>query len=289
MSGRLKYCIVRYTPDRGVGERINIGIAILNPATMSVDVVLDERGTALTAVFDGFSQHAYKKWVKEFKSSLRQTGLKWMNRLPFDEDRTPTFSSLLGEAQSSWGDSIDVSEERVILAYDTDSTVLRDLYERYVGGQRTEAARYTPHFTESRIWDRFQGALRAHRLASLITTMNVDVMGMKPFAFEHTIKVEKFRALQPVSFDLADDVAIKNRVARWAGLSTRFVPNDDLEGIYYLVAPPAKEDLMGEYRAAIEWLSATNLARQIVEVSTANDFAARTESEIREKGIALVL
>jgi hypothetical protein len=109
---------------------------------------------------------------------------------------------------------------------------------------------------------------------------------MSPFEFEHTIKVEKFRALQPVSFDLVDEEAIKGKVARWAGLSSRIEPPDDLEGIYYLVAPPSKQALLGEYESAVKWLADTHFAREVIEVSNAEDFASRIEREINRGGAA---
>lgn len=279
------YCLVRYMPDRGAGERINVGVVLFDPLSRLLDVALDERGAALVCAFNGFSLKGYKVWASDFRSAIRHVGLRWNQRLPLEDDEAPALSSLLNEAQASWGSSVEASEERRVAAYASPRHVLEDLYERYVASQRPEGGRGRPQFSESKIWETFHSALRRQRLGPYIASISVDMKDMKPLVFEHSIRVEGWRALQPVSFDLLDEESIKGKAARWAGLTSRMARRDDLEGIVYLVAPPKPPDLYAEYEAAVEWLRDTEYSRAVVDVKHAPDLAVSLHADLEELGL----
>jgi hypothetical protein len=277
-----QYTVLRYIYDSFTGEFLNVGLAFYSqsPAFFKAKFLLKyKRITGAFPEADGEFYRTYisrlqtkADWVAEKVNSDQMSLESWLPgrieelllRILTKDDSAIQFGPVLGGMANDLEDTYE------------------DLYTRLV-----EA--HLPHEedlsrSEDEIWSAFSKPLREYdvirRLKPIVIHTKKDDV-----EFEHAWKNGRWKAMQPLSFDLVKAGSIINKARQYLGTNVILGYSDEISKVYYLLGRPHRDDIalqkaydkgkdllgIGEHTQKIE----------IIEEDGKEDFARHISSIIK--------
>lgn len=251
------YVVLRYRHDAIAGESVNVGVVLHCAQTGFLGHKLTLQFGRLRSIFPDLDGDAFRTSIRAVRHGLdtlsRREKADMLSRLETAESHA---QAVLPKDDSSfiWGNigaglTADPQDE------------MERLFQRFVTWYEEDKI---SRRSDSDIWRPVRDKLSDRHLSDRLeaTTINSDLTSVK---FEHTWKNGALHCYQPLSFDLATEDNIQDKVARWSGhllhlqdSSEEFVP-------YFIVGRPSDLSLTDTYQKAIRALKMSPHNPQIYE------------------------
>lgn len=277
------YVIVRYSPDLGAGECLNVGVVLAANDGSYLELLLDERKQRLGCSFGSFDRKSYSQWVRSFRTVCHRAYSDRTHTLFKPDDGRAILPAVLERARRDPSLSIKFSEERYIEPYRKPDRILRDLFDRYVDRQAPSAEKSLRRDDQD-VWRVFREQLSLRQLSRYLGEAEVPIKKMAPLRFEHAYRNGKLHLLQPMTFDYTEAERIRDKAVRWLGYAQSFEDVESIGGIYFLVAKPSDWRLQQSYDGALESLSDLPIRSRVYEDVEAKAFAADFERLVHANG-----
>lgn len=277
-----KFRILRYIHDSFTGEFLNIGLALYSQAIPYLQIRLLQKYGRITNTFPGVEGYDFHRYISSLQNKFDNLADKINSKqLTIEQLSLEGIDNLLATVLPPDDSAVQFGPIQGGMAGDL-GAVFSDLYFRLV-------EEYLPtdeHLsrTENEIWNLFNKPLRLHNVTGLlhptiIHTSNDDI------ELEHAWKNGKWKALQPISFDLKQTGTIQNKARLWLGINVILEESSEVACIYYLLGKPRRDNLALQkaYFKAKDLLGTGNHSKkiEIIEEDNAEEFAKEISPLIR--------
>lgn len=251
------YVVLRYVPDQGAGEGLNIGVIVYSEQARYFGHRIDSHYERLSRAFATFDGPAFRRAVANLLHAFRDTERGFSERPLLSGDRSLT--EWLRALMPDIGGSLTFTTPRHGLAENLSEEV-GILFDRMVESQKAtgdDAARRD----DAQVWRAYEKALSpkvssALRPKSFTTdTVKVD--------FEHAIKNGAWHVIQPISMDYKQAESMQRKASQWAGTAMGLEGAADLGTIFFLLGEPAAH--RSAYDRARALLDRVPVTHEIIE------------------------
>lgn len=281
-----QFIILRYVHDSFTGEFLNVGLALYSPSAQFFRARFLPKFARITATFPDADGEHYRTYINRLQliadDLAERVNSKQISFLPSHSDQV---SELVTQILQPDDSAIQFSPIKGGMASDLDET-FEDLYlrlvEAYIEHDKTASR------NEAQIWHLYSKPLREYNVIyrlkpTIIHASKTDV------EFEHAWKNGRWKAMQPLSFDLMHASNIKSKAFQYLGTNVVLDSSKEFSKLYYLLGEPRRDDrnLQKAYNQAKDLLGTGEHAKKIVlvEEDGAEDFARYIGPEI-EKDIS---
>jgi hypothetical protein len=180
----------------------------------------------------------------------------------------PDDSSIqFGEAQGGMTDDFDITFD--------------DLYKRLV--EIHLPLEENESRNEAEVWSYFSKLLREQNVIRLLKPAVIHT-DKQDFEFEHAWKNGRWKALEPLSFDLVNPGNIRRKALQYFGQNVVLEASKEINKLYYLLGKPRRDDslVLKAYAKAKDLLGTGEHAKKIelIEEDEAEDFAREIAPKI---------
>ena|SRR5690625_310813 len=165
-------------------------------------------------------------------------------------------------------------------ATDLDATTQR-LFSRYC--EKYDRRPQRKRVTDKDAWRKFATKLRDRRLDTYFTEKRIEGK-LDHVKFPFAWKNGEWHCIEPLSFDLADEDAIRNKAHRHIGEITTISDAQEDFALYYIATPPSDDQLKDSFARAMRMLQAAPHRKLEVlsEESEQNAFLDNITKQIAE-------
>jgi hypothetical protein len=267
--------LLRYVPDEGTGEQLNVGVAMRTLDGHFFDVALVDSWTRITAAFPATHAPTVRAAFLRLARGLRDR---------FDEEHFP-LTSLSQEVAALVSCDGAVRCSPVLEGTTTDAAAtFRRLMARHVEAQQKPKAPRVSRTDEEvkkvllAVFDRHGSLTAKLQPRTLKSPMHKFEMN-----FEHCWKNGKWNCVHAVSLDLADAHEIQEKANGWIGRTRVMEPSrQDAQLVLFVGLPPA--DRADARDAAVDAVAA--LGEQVTGEAIlyleeqADELATRVEKDL---------
>jgi len=276
-----QYMILRYIHDSFTGEFLNIGLAIFCQSPAYFKAKLLTKYHRITSTFPETNGDLYKSYIGHLQTRIDQLGDKINSKQStFDPWLPQRIDELLSKVLPVDDSSIQFGPVHGGTTSDPEST-FESLFQRLVEFYLPQEEKVSR--SEADIWSLFSKHLKTHNVVSRLRPTVIHT-AVEEIEFEHAWKNGRWKALQPVSFDLMHSGSIKNKAFQYLGTNVSLEECRDFGKIYYLLGGPRRDDpsLKQAYSKAKDLLGLGKHASKVelIEEDAAEDFANSVSPEI---------
>ena len=277
MKSPFTYCIIRYTPDPGAGESLNIGVLMLAHTDRAISWRFDHHYRRLSEAFAGFNGLVYRQSIERVEEALRavsdSAGRELIGGRAFTS-ALEVFRAVISDE----GLSLSISEPRGGVTSDAAGD-LAMLFERMVESRGPEKAEYQRR-TDDHVWrtvfaPRIPPDVINKLTPKKFTTTDTEV------EFDHAYKNGLWHLVQTVSLDYKTSDTIQKKAQQWAGTSLGLESAQGIGTIYFLLGAPREQKLMKSYERAKNLIGKAPVPHAIVEERDADKFAEQITDIVR--------
>jgi hypothetical protein len=225
------YVVLRYVPDPGAGEGLNVGVVLYSEGERHFAHRIDSRYERLSSAFAQFDGQAFRRTVANLKHAFRDAERSFAGAPLFSGDRSLSdwLKTILPD-----GGSLHFTSPRHGLSSDLAEEV-NALYDRMVESQKARTDDL-PRRDDAQVWRDYQKLLNPRVVNALqpksFTTQLVTV------EFEHAVKNGAWHVIQPLSMDFRQAEGIQRKASQWAGTAMGLVGVPDLGTVFFLLGEP---------------------------------------------------
>jgi hypothetical protein len=259
--------VLRYVPDQGAGEGLNIGVIVYSEQARYFGHRVDSHYERLSRAFATFDGQAFRRAVANLLHAFRDTEHSFSERPLLSDDRS--LVEWLRALMPDVGGSMTFTTPRHGLAEDLTEEV-GFLFERMVESQRAKSDE-SPRRDDAQVWQAYERSLapavsRHLRSKSFVTaSVSVD--------FEHAVKNGAWHVLQPISMDYKQSESMQRKASQWVGTAVGLQEARDLGTIFFLLGEPVAH--RKAYDRAKALLSRAPVNHEIIEERDAERFNRR--------------
>lgn len=272
-----QYQILRYRPDAVSGEFVNVGLVYFDPASRFLKAGMLDKYKRISQFFSDVSGAFLMQSLKHLSTKVAKLSQQLVNELDYSRFQTvadvtatllpPDDNGLFfSETFKGWHISHEVSFEelyqRIVEQYLETSTERHDDSYAWKHVYKTWFDRY--HLTE--------------KLKSQTVKTATDA-----FDFDKTYQNGALHCFQSLSFDLKNDIAIKNKIYLWSARINELKTSEQLVKLYLLSVFPKNKDYsaMLESKLSIE---SENIVVELVQEEDAEKMVKKVKEELEAGG-----
>jgi hypothetical protein len=225
------YVVLRYVPDPGAGEGLNVGVIIYSDAEPHFVHRIDSHYERLSRAFARFDGPAFRRTVNDLVRAFRDAQRSFASAPLFSNDRSLAdwLKAVLPD-----GGSLQFTSPRHGLSGDL-AGELDALYARMVDSQKARAED-VPRRDDAQVWRDYQRSLNP-RVANALQT-KAFTTPLVSVEFEHAVKNGAWHVIQPISMDYRQAEGIQRKASQWAGTAMGLAGVPDLGTVFFLLGEP---------------------------------------------------
>jgi hypothetical protein len=273
---RFEAVILRFAPDLGSGEALNVGVAMRTPDGSFFDLRCLSGLTRITGAFPEAHGPTVRMVFRQLDAAFRKT---------FSEGLLP-LTSLSDELRRVAPDpdgGLQWSEPIAGVTSNARQT-FEALYQRYVDRHTKDLGARVSR-SDAEVEDRFVEALRCRGIAQRLSPYVLRSPAHRTFLheFRHCWQNGQWSCVEPLSLDLLEPRTIQEKASVWIGNVRILSPSSQNARVVFFVGLPP--DSRAEAHEAAEDAVAA-LAEQtrdeaaIYREDQADDLAARVQAEL---------
>jgi hypothetical protein len=275
------YSIIKYVHDPGAGEALNVGVLLYAPIKGFLRAVFEYRFERLSSTFAGFNGDYYKRALKHFEVALEKIDLEpplILFPTPSTDDDVSKFFALLvpdGELNFQFGPVLaGITEDP--------NQALQQIFDRMVRSQYQQVS--SERRSDDEVWAVYNKSLTKKQISSKLRPWAGATDEIK-FKFDHAIKNQHWRVLQPVSMDYMRAEGIQRKTTQLLGTGMALSGHPELEMMYILLGMPRAEGYLTTYEKAKNLLHKLPIKHELIEESEAEQFAEDLADYMRKHGL----
>ncbi len=269
-----QFAVLRYIHDSFTGEFLNVGVAFYCQSPAFFKVRLLQKYGRITNAFPLANGEFYRRYISSLQTKFDKLAEKVNSKqTAFEEWLPDRIEELLSQVLPPDDSSIQFGEAQDGMTNDLETTS-DDIYKRLV------EAHLPIEENQSRsdldIWSVFSKTLREQNVIRYLrpTIIHADSQDIE---FEHAWKNGRWKALQPLSFDLIHPGNIDKKAWQYFGRNVILQKSKELTILYYLLGKPRRDDaaVLKHYAKAKDLLGSSEHSKKIklIEEDEAEDFA----------------
>lgn len=271
------YCVIRYMPDPGADERLNIGVLVFSKTTAEIYWRFEERYERLSSTFAGFNGKVYRAQIARLGEALASASAA-SQRPMLHDSRYQSAVDVLTSVISDEGLCLNISKPRSGIT-DNLRSEMNNIFDRMVVSRRATKPELQ-HRTDEQLWrsvfePRLPPDVRAQLQPKTFQTSDVEV------SFEHAFKNGAWHVVQPISFDYKTVETVRKRASEWAGTSLGLQNAAELGKIYFVLGAPEDPAVFAAYDKAKRLLDKAPVKHEIIEEKDAAHFAEALTAVVR--------
>jgi hypothetical protein len=233
-------------------------------------VRLLQKYSRITSTFPIADGEFYRRYISVLQSKFDHLAKPYCNpQMPLELVNPNNFNDLIEKVLPPDDSTIQFGPIQGGMANDLDA-VFDDLYIRLVEAYLKSNEK--PSKSEQEIWMQFSTPLRKNLAFSMLQSTAIQTSKDK-IQLEHAWKNGKWKAIQPISFDLLHAGSIQNKSLQWFGTNILLNESPDIGNIFCLLAKPSREDkdLQKAYITAKDLLGSNQYCNK-VEIIEEKDY-----------------
>ncbi|HLG59719.1 MAG TPA: DUF3037 domain-containing protein [Vicinamibacterales bacterium] len=251
------YVVLRYVPDQGAGESLNVGVVLYSESSRFFDSKIDSHYERLSQAFATFDGPAYRRAVASLIHAFRGAERSLSDRPLLADDRS--LIDWLRTLMPDIGGSLSFTIPRHGIAEDLAEEVAV-LYERMVQSQGTGSGEHTRR-DDAQVWRTYEKLLKP-AISKQLRPKSFATDSVK-VDFEHAIKNGAWHVIQPVSMDFQQPESMQRKASQWVGTAVGLNGAPELGTIFFLLGEPAKH--RKAYERAKALLDQAPVKHEIIE------------------------
>jgi hypothetical protein len=294
MTDRKKftYVVLRYTPDLVTSEFLNVGLIMHSETVGMLFFRTRKTFSRLKGAFPRFDSSAFKSVMEALDRAL-DNEKKLVNHGLLDSaiSRAGPFPDLHTHALHFGQERNALSVAKRVIRVDEClhvselgsgsgkdmSVVFEQFFERLV---KAHDSQQSDRKTEDDVWKPVRQKLEERHLAAKLR-QTVIAGDVDEITFRHAWKNGKWHAYEPLSFDLADDEAIKQKARRWRGQLDAVAEGAEDFRANFIAGAPTKADLIPAYKNALQILAGAKQHPAIFEEAEVDTLVEQIEEDIK--------
>jgi hypothetical protein len=269
-----EFSVLRYSYDPVTQEFINVGIVLYSPSTRLLQAQINSSYGRATKVFGKIDGSRYRFVLRHLQRELETLGNDLSQGLLFDS---------LGNMESALARILPKDDSS--LRFDRGGAGVADdmvkacdkLYRRYVVGSN-------PGQTEGRtredVWRTFRKPLERLSLTNNFVPKQIAASDYV-YDFQHAWKNGVWNLYEPVSFDLLDESAIREKAIKWLGRSLSLKESPEEFKLTFLLGAPQNARLRDAFQHAENILNKIPISKALVKEQEAEDFAREVSFQMK--------
>ena len=246
------YVILRYRHDPLAGEMVNVGVLLHASAKGFLAARTRKTSNRLSKLYPDLEAAVLTAEMRRIETAADQLAIR-EHKAAGDLDLMPMTSSAatLGRrivddpaGTLLWGD------EGAGITANPEET-LAQLFERFVSRFDKELGQKR---SDADVWKAVREAFASRQVSSRLEEKTIR-SDKDEVTFEHAWKNGVWHVFQPLSFDLADADAVRNKAARWVGHIVGLSQSKEDFQPYFIVGKPAEAYLQESFERAVSFLA----------------------------------
>jgi len=277
-----QFKVLHYIHDSFTGEFLNIGLALYSRSSPFFKVRLLHKYARITNTFPGADGESYHRTINVLQTKFDRLAENVNSKqLPLEPWLPELIDDLLNKILPPDDSAIQFAPAQGGMAADLD-IVFNDLFSRLVEKYVDVEDRLSR--TEPDIWALFSKPLRTQSVIGLLchTIIHTEKDDIE---FDHAWKKGRWKALQPLSFDLQHASTIQKKARLWLGTNMILNESSEVDSVYYLLGKPRRDDinLQKAYLKARDLIGTGEYTKKffIIEEDAAEDFANHIIPQIK--------
>ena len=276
-----QFTVLRYVHDSFTSEFLNVGLALYSQSPAFFRAKFMQKYRRITGAFPEADGEFYRKYICRLQTQVDILAEKVNSQqIPIEQWLPSRIDELLVQILPIDDSAIQFGPIQGGSANNLDE-IFENLYFRLVEV-------HLPHEdvlsrNEADIWSVFYKPLKEHNIIHRLKTTTIRTK-MDDITFEHAWKNGRWKALQPLSFDLTKAGSIRSKAHQYFGTNVILEESDELSKLYYLLGKPRQDDitLKRAYDKAKDLLGIGEHAKkiEIIEEDGAEDFAKYISPQI---------
>ena len=251
------YVVLRYVPDQGAGEGLNVGVVVYSEQARFFGHRIDSHYERLSRAFATFDGPAFRRAVANLLNVFGHAERSFSETPLLVGDRS--FTEWLRALMPDVGGSLSFTPPRHGIAEDLKEEV-SVLFERMVESQKAKVDE-APRRDDAQVWRAYEKALAPgvsqHLRSKSFATPSIKV------DFEHAVKNGAWHVIQPVSMDFKQPESMQRKASQWVGTAVGLQRVADLGTIFFLLGEPEKH--RKAYERAKTLLDQAPVQHEIIE------------------------
>ncbi|EKE69971.1 DUF3037 domain-containing protein [Celeribacter baekdonensis] len=287
------YCLLQYRHNPWLKERMNIGVLMYAREASFLRLAVRGWDGRVTSAYPDIDKAAFTEDLKQITRAV--------DRFSRENVITP---NLLSETRSreAWsGKANDAMHLASLIAHGLDSSYtwaeggvglctipenrLAGIFQRFVAPfdrEKSPVAR-----SDDQVWSGISKLIVERKLIEKMEFEPKIQTDLGPIKFQAGYQNGRFHAIQPLSFDLADEDRISAKAGKWSGFATAVKAASGKREVVtqFVVGRPSKDSLLPTYRSTCTFLRSVVGTDNVIEERNSGDFVDRIEDDIRNHPI----
>jgi len=276
-----QFTVLRYIHDSFTGEFLNVGLVLYSQTPALFRAKFLQKYGRITGAFPEANGEFYRSYISHLQTKVDLMAEKVNSQqIPLEQWLPNRIEELLVQILPIDDSAIQFGPTQGGMASDLEET-FEDLYLRLVEAHIAHEDVLSRN--EAEIWSVFYKPLKEHNIIHQLKQATIQTR-IDEVTFDHAWKNGRWKALQPLSFDLSKAGTIRNKAHQYFGTNVILEDNDEISKLYYLLGKPRRDDisLKRAYDKAKDLLGKGEHARkiEIIEEDGAKDFAKYISPQI---------
>ena len=274
-----EFSILRYSFDPLTQEFINVGIVLYSAATGFLQARVSTNYGRASKMFGHIDGVRYRTVLRHLQSEL--------DKLSLEMDRGQLFGSSA---------TLDLSLSQILpvddssLRFDKGGAGVSDnlgktcerIYRRYVSGSESGVPECR---TREEVWRTFRKPLEQLSLTNRLIPKKIEAQDYR-YEFEHAWKNGVWNLYEPISFDLLDESAIREKANKWLGRAFSLRESPEPFTLALLLGAPQSSRLKDAFQHAENILNKIPGKKVLVREHEAEAFAKEFQSQLQKSDSA---
>ncbi|MCX6545380.1 MAG: DUF3037 domain-containing protein [Acidobacteria bacterium] len=252
------YVVLRYGPDPGAGEGLNIGVVVYSQQVRFLRLLVDSHYERLSQAFAGFDGLTFRRAVANIVIVFRAAERTFRESPLFVSDRS--FVEWLTTLMPDTGAALSFTPARHGITSDLDHEITV-LFDRMVESQKAHADE-RPRRDDGQVWRECVGKL-SNVVSGQMTRKSFATSSVK-VDFDHAVKNGRWHVVQPLSMDFKRAESLQRKASQWVGTAVGLHEAADLGTIIFLMGRPSSGSRKA-YERAKALLNQVPVDHQIIE------------------------
>lgn len=279
MKTPYRYTVLRYLHDLVTGEFLNVGVLVYAEAPPYLRALFLPRWGRVRHAYPDLDGPALRDLLRHLQTQYDALSERLRTELPL-AGGSRTLEALAASVLPPDDSALQWSPAQYGLADDLEAELQR-LFQRLVGRYENRARHQARD--DDDVWAQYRRELEACDLTTHLHARTVTLDDTS-LVLRHTVKADRWHALEPISLDLVDAESIRAKGYRWLGETTMMQPALADTKLYLLIGESRNESCRSAVATAINTLHRIPVDHEIVlehEAAQLSSDLARMLSQYR--------
>ena len=272
---KYQYQIIRFIPNRVIGEFVNVGIIMYEPTQQFLASRVISKYGRLNQFFPGINGSDIVNTLKLIKESVDQIAHEFDNHLPFD--RPSSLEQITDRILPKDDSALIFTEIKTGIAIELESA-----FDKLTKSLIHYAKDNVPYLTDKDVWSKYYRPFFdqygiADRLRKKVIKTDADEI-----SFEHAYKNGHWNCLESANFELKTKDSIENKVFKIIGKLDALSKSTEPLEYHVLAHLSGKVELDSYIRLKLNQHSIGKVSINLIEHNKVEDYVKQVKSVLDE-------